>query len=148
VWDQRADLASPMHLTLRIAEAPFPFIRGDTLDDPIDYGMEAFEIAVRSSDGDPNKGSRNVFALGPETDGTIQCVPMTAKSTLDRGVLTVRVTANRAGVEFRATDRYTVSADGQTLTLSESSRLGSAPEQNSTRLFDRQSEASWEAEQQ
>ncbi len=86
----------------------------------------------------------NRYTVGQETKGEMHGAPMTSRTEWDGSALVVRSVAMIMGKELKMTDRYTLSADGNTLTMRERHQYGDEPEAEDTHVLDRRPAASWE----
>jgi hypothetical protein len=78
----------------------------------------------------------------------IHGAPMISKAAWDGTVLVVDSVAKFGDQELRMTDRWTLSADKQTLTFVEKHQFGAEPQPTEdTTIFERQPDASWEPPQ-
>jgi hypothetical protein len=69
---------------------------------------------------------------------------MTSRAAWDGAALTVHSIAVIAKKELRMDDRWTLSADGSTLTMRELHQYGTEPEGEDVRVFTRRPATSWE----
>ncbi|HEV8147569.1 MAG TPA: c-type cytochrome [Bryobacteraceae bacterium] len=110
----------------------------------IDQQGNAITIIMRvNARGQVEQNTHKVIA-GQETKGEIHGSPMTSRAAWDRTALTVHSIAVIAKKELRMDDRWTLSADGNTLTMRELHQYGSEPEGEDVRVFTRRPATSWE----
>jgi hypothetical protein len=74
----------------------------------------------------------------------IHGAPMTSSAKWDGGALVIESVAIFGARELHLNDRWTVSADGQTLTFVERHQFGTEPEAEDTMVFAKQVNATWE----
>jgi len=96
-----------------------------------------------------NKGQEenNIQRLHVGTDGNkneIHGAPMVSKAAWDGGTLAVDSVAKFGKDELRMNDRWTISADQQTLTFQERHQFGAEPAATTeTTIFERQPDSAW-----
>ncbi len=107
----------------------------------------AITIRARNNGQDETNAAR--FRIGSaDNKNEIHGAPMTSKAEWDGAVLVVDSVAKFGSQELRLHDRWTLSADKQTLTFVERHQFGAEPQPTEdTRVFDRQPDASWEPPQ-
>ncbi|HKA00975.1 MAG TPA: photosynthetic reaction center cytochrome c subunit family protein, partial [Candidatus Solibacter sp.] len=86
----------------------------------------------------------NHYIAGQETRGEMHGVPLTSRTSWEGASLVIESSAKIMGKELRLTDRYTLSADGNRLTMTERHQFGTEPEGVDTQVFDRRPPGSWE----
>ena len=84
------------------------------------------------------------YIAGQETRGEMHGAPMTCRAEWDGTALVIHSTAKFMGKELHLTDRYTLSADGNTLTMHERHKFDTEPEGEDTQVFDRRPLSTWE----
>lgn len=99
----------------------------------------SFEFATRLS------GIEQSYrvVVGADTLGTIQGIPITTTTEWDGNALVIRIHGSAQGRELTVTGRYVVSNDGNRLELVETHKLGDAPEEKQTRVYQRQPVEKW-----
>jgi hypothetical protein len=93
--------------------------------------------------GQVEQNSYKVIA-GQETKNEMHGSPMTSRAAWDGAALTVHSIAVIMKKELRMDDRWTLSADGNTLTMRELHQYGSEPEGEDVRVLVRKPTTSWE----
>jgi hypothetical protein len=116
----------------------------DSMRIRIDQQGPAFEVTVRAVVRGNQEQMANRYTIGQETRGEMHGAPMTSRAEWDGAELVVRSVAVIMGKELRLTDRFTLSAGGNTLTFRERHQYGAEPEGEETHVFDRRPAASWE----
>jgi hypothetical protein len=84
------------------------------------------------------------YIAGQETRGEMHGAPMVCRAEWDGTALVVHSTAKIMGKELQLTDRYTISADGNKLTMQERHKFDTEPEGEETHIFDRRPLSAWE----
>jgi hypothetical protein len=116
----------------------------DSMKIKIDQQAMAFDMTIRVVAAGKLEQQSFRYIAGQETKGEMHGAPMTSRAELDERALVVRSVAVIGGKELRLTDRFNLSADGNTLTFRERHQYGSEPEAEDTRVFDRRPATSWE----
>jgi hypothetical protein len=100
-----------------------------------------------------NKGQEEVntqrLKIGSDNNkNTINGAPITSKTAWDGNTLVVDSAAKFGAQELRMTDRWTLSADKQTLTFVEKHQFGAEPQPTEdTTVFERQPDTAWQPPQ-
>ncbi len=107
------------------------------------------EIAIvfrsKSNNGPEEENSARYKFGADDNKNQIHGAPMVSKCAWEGDALVVHSVATFKSGELRMDDRWTISPDGQTLTLEETHQFGAEPQPTSaTRVFDRQPAESWE----
>jgi hypothetical protein len=84
------------------------------------------------------------LTVGGETRNEMHGVPLSSRTEWDGNTLVVRSTAMIQGKELRLTDRWTLDADGKTMTRAELHQYGSEPEGEDVVVCDRRPVSTWE----
>ena len=116
----------------------------DSMKVKIDQQGEAIEVTIRVVARGNLEQISNRYAVGQQTKGEMHGAPMTSRAEWDGAVLVVRSVAVIMGKELRLADRFSLSADGNTLTFRERHQYGAEPEGENVHVFDRRPAASWE----
>ncbi len=100
---------------------------------------------ARGNSGPEEENSARYKFGSDDNRNQIHGAPMISKCAWDGPALVVHSVATFKSGELRMDDRWTLSADKQTLTLEESHQFGDEPQPTfATRVFDRQPDGSWE----
>lgn len=84
------------------------------------------------------------YVPGAETKNQMRGAPMTSRADWDSGALVVRSVTVFGGRELRATDRFTLSSDGATLTFAQRNQFGAESVKQEVHTFDRRPANSWD----
>lgn len=84
------------------------------------------------------------YAVGGDTRNEIHGAPMNSHAEWDADAFVTRSVAVIGGKELRMSDRFTLSSDGQTLTLRQKHQYGTEPEGEDVVIADRRAGSSWE----
>jgi hypothetical protein len=110
----------------------------------IDQKADQIEIAIRSVDRGQAETTTNRFIVNQETNGELHGSPMTARTAWTGSILVVDSLTMFGQDKLQMTDRFSISADGNTLTFREVSKFASEPERDVVREFERKPASSWE----
>jgi hypothetical protein len=102
-----------------------------------------FTVTARATNAGQTEENGATLVVGETTKGTMHGAPMTSQTAWDGATLVVKSVAMFGNQELRLTDRYTLSADGSTLTYSERHQFGKEPEAEDVRMFDRNPSGAW-----
>jgi len=110
----------------------------------IDQQGTTIDVVLRVVQRGTLEQSNIRYIAGQETRGEMHGAPMTCRTEWDGAALVVHSTAKFMGKELHLTDRYTLSADGNTLTMNERHKFDTEPEGEDTQVFDRRPLSTWE----
>ena len=132
VWERNKAASSPEKQPL------------DSMKLKIDQQGDTIDVVLRAVQrGNLEQGTIRYIA-GRETRGEMHGVPVTCRAQWDGAALVVDSVAKIVGKELRLTDRYTLSADGNRLTMRERHKFDTEPEGEETQVFDRRPLPAWE----
>ena len=113
----------------------------------IEQQGSAFSVTMRVSAQGRNMQQTQKYAIGGESKNEMNGSTMTGHASWEGDTLVVRSSGVFMKKELKLNDRWSVSADGNTLTFRERRQFGDEPEGENVRIFNRQPAASWEADQ-
>ncbi|SPF46859.1 hypothetical protein SBA4_360006 [Candidatus Sulfopaludibacter sp. SbA4] len=94
----------------------------------IDQQGSTFAVTFRVTARGETQQETQKYAIGQESKTEMHGAPMTSHAEWDGATLAVRSVAVFAGKELRLADRWSLSADGNTLTFAERHQYGADPE--------------------
>jgi hypothetical protein len=110
----------------------------------IDQQGSQFNIIMRAIERGNLQQETIHLIVGEEVKNEMHSAPATSRAHWDGATLVVETTVAFTGKALRLTDRYNVSADGNTLTFEEHSQFGADSPREEVRTFERRPAASWE----
>jgi Photosynthetic reaction centre cytochrome C subunit len=110
----------------------------------IDHQGSTFTITFRVTGRGETQQESQRYVIGQESKTEMHGAPMTSRAEWDGATLTVRSTAIIAGKELRLADRFSLSADRNTMTFRERHQYGTEPEGENVHVFVRRPENEWE----
>ena len=116
----------------------------DTMKVKIDHQGATIDVVMRVVQRGNLEQISIRYIVGQETRGEMHGAPMTSRAEWDGGTLVVHSVAKIMGKDLRLDDRYTLSADGNTLTMRERHQYGTEPEGEDSQVFDRRPADTWE----
>ncbi len=105
----------------------------------------SFVVSVQMLSNGSIEESTTAYAIGGSSTGTLHGGKMNSESAWDGSTLVVKSVA-KPSEDHAITDYWSLSQDGQTLTLREVSKIGTSLESNSTRVFAKKPDSSWDPE--
>jgi len=116
----------------------------DSIKVKVDQQGAAVDVIMRVVQRGNLEQSNMHYVVGQETRGEMHGAPMTSRAEWDGATLVVHSVARIAGKDLKLADRLTVSADGNTLTMTERHQYVTEPEGEETQVFDRRPADTWE----
>jgi hypothetical protein len=116
----------------------------DSMKLKIDQQGATIDVVLRVVQRGTVEQSNIRYIAGQETRGEMHGAPMTCRAEWDGAALVVHSTAKVVSKELNLTDRYTLSADGNRLTMHERHKFDTEPEGEETQVFDRRPVSTWE----
>lgn len=110
----------------------------------IDHQGAVFAVTMRVKAGPETQQESMRFLIGQESKNEMHGAPVTSRAEWEGDTLVIRSAAVIVGKELRLTDRWTLAADGATLTFRERHQFGTEPEGEDIQIFDRRPADSWE----
>jgi len=132
VWERNKSASSPEKQPV------------DGLNLKIDQQGATIDVVLRVVQKGNLEQSNIRYVAGQETRGEMHGAPMTCRAEWDGAALVVHSTVKLMGKELHLTDRYTLSADGNRLTMHERHKFDTEPEGEDTQVFDRRPPSTWE----
>src|SRR5881394_997527 len=109
----------------------------------IDQQGSAITITMRAATRVQTEENAYNLVAGQESKGQMHGSPMTSKTKWDGGTLVVNSIAVIMKKDLRMDNWYTLSADGNTLTMKEVNQFGDEPSNEGVRIFRRDASANW-----
>jgi len=132
VWEHNKAASSPSK------QAP------DSMRVKIDQQGGTIDIVIRAMVRGNLQQMSNRYVVGQETRGEMHGAPMTSRTEWDGATLVVRSVAKIMNKDLKMTDWYSLSADGNRLTMRERHQFGDEPEGEDTHVLDRRPANTWE----
>ena len=121
------------------------FPRPEEMRVKIDQHGDDITIALRVRQHGSEEIQTHHYRAGSDDNrNEMHGAPMKSSARWDGGAMVIDSVAKLAGGELHLNDRWTVSADGQTLTFVERHQLGDEPAAEETDVFEKQANATWE----
>lgn len=127
-----------------VDKAQLPAQGPDSMRGKIEQHGSSFTVTLRVVSRGTLEQQTNTYIAGQETKGSMHGAPMTSNTEWDGPTLVVHSVAVFGGKELRTHDRWTLSPDGNTLTITERHQFGSEPEGEDTRVLHRKPASTWE----
>jgi hypothetical protein len=116
----------------------------DRMRAKIEQQGSTFTVTLRVTTKGETEQETHQFLIGQESKGQIHGAPMTSHAEWDGAVLTVSSVAVFSGKELKMADRWTLSADGKTLSFAQRHQFGTDPEGEDVHVFERRALDTWE----
>jgi len=113
----------------------------------IDHTGDTFAVTIRQTVNGNTQQENHTYRVGQESRNQMHGAPMTSRAAWEGADLVIQSVATFNNKELRLTDRFSISADGGTLTFRERHQFGTDPEGEDVMVFDRKPAASWEPDQ-
>jgi len=109
----------------------------------VDHQGNDLTVTFRVTRGGEIQQESQKYVIGQDNKTEMHGAPMTSHAEWDGTTLAVRSVAVIAGKELRLADRWSLSGDGNTLTLRERHQYGADPEAEDVHAFSRRPADSW-----
>src|SRR5580704_13494923 len=116
----------------------------DRMRAKIEHQGSSFTITFRVVARGETQQETQKYTIGQDSKTEMHGAPMTSHAEWDGATLAVRSVAVFSGKELKLADRWSLSADGNTLTFTERHQFGTEPEAEDSHIFDRRPADSWE----
>jgi hypothetical protein len=110
----------------------------------IDQQGTAFSVTMRVTTGAQQEQQSMRYVVGQESKGEMHGAPMVSQTVWEARDLVIHSVAKFGDRELRMNTRWSISADGTTLTFRQRHQFGSEPEGEDVVVFDRRPADSWE----
>ncbi|MBZ5623465.1 MAG: photosynthetic reaction center cytochrome c subunit [Acidobacteriia bacterium] len=114
----------------------------------IEHQGSSFTLTFRVTARGEIQQETQKYTIGQESKTEMHGASMTSHAEWDGATLAVRSVAVFSGKELKLADRWSLSADGNTLTFSERHQFGTEPEAEDIHTFERRPADSWEPDAQ
>jgi len=119
----------------------------DAMKVKIEQQGSRFVVTFRTTSGGKLEQDTQTYVVGETSKSAMHGAPMTSQAEWEAGTLVVKSVAMFGNQQLKMTDRWTLSADGNTLTFRERHQFAAEPEAEDARTFDRNPAGTWEPDE-
>ena len=125
----------------KVKSPPAPKLKRMTFK--IAQDASTFSVATQYLSSGSVQDNAATYKIGGSSTGTMHGGPMTSNAAWDGQTLVVKSVV-KLNQDLVLTDYWSLSPDGKTITFREVSKFGTSPEEDTTRFYSKQPEATWD----